>query len=658
MEKTTLLPESRGPEQASSYAKWSSWFNEDITLPSRRTSILLMLIGVIVFFLDKYNDNSTGVNPAMPRVHFNWASLPASQRLEYQPCYRSGGYGDGFECARLSVPLDHFNQSTDANISIAVIRLRAPVPPTDPRYGGAVLFNPGGPGGSGVSFLLRSHRGLADAISGGLDRNDSMQYDLISFDPRGVGLSSPALSCFTSELSSWTWTLRIMEEGILGSSDASLGRLWSMAAAAAGSCSLPLEYGEIDIKKYVSTASVAADMVHIVERHGEWREAEAKHLMSVKHQSERRLMDIPESLKYRAGEEKINYWGFSYGTYLGATFASMYPQRVGRLILDGVVDAEDYTATLWQDNLVDTEEGMRLFYRYCAEAGYPACALANASGETTASDVETRVTNITNGLIHNPLPVIGSDPEVISYSDVKYLVFNALYSPIQSMPLVAKVLSDLELGDGEFFASLLAPSHQPVCSEESAVWYPDRNEALSGVPGSAATISIACSDGDSQSWLTRDGFGKYWRDLAELSPTVGPMWAMIRLHCAHYTVRPAHRFTGPWEAKTASPILLIGNSADPVTPVRNARKMARGFPGARVLQQESGGHCSVAARSKCTSAAVYRYFQSGELPEEGARCQADEAPFGAGIEVEKGVASVLSTRLQGGAAGKLMPMIF
>lgn len=98
--------------------------------------------------------------------------------------------------------------------------------------------------------------------------------------------------------------------------------------------------------------------------------------------------------------------------------------------------------------------------------------------------------------------------------------------------------------------------------------------------------------------------------------------------CVHWQIRPIHRFEGPWVGNTSHPLLEIGNIADPVTPGRFAKKMAKGFPGAVALIQDSAGHCSLAAPSKCTMGYVKQYFQTGELPPEDTLCKADALPFG------------------------------
>ncbi|KAK0848369.1 hypothetical protein LTR12_009787 [Friedmanniomyces endolithicus] len=145
-------------------------------------------------------------------------------------------------------------------------------------------------------------------------------------------------------------------------------------------------------------------------------------------------------------------------------------------------------------------------------------------------------------------------------------------------------------------------------------------------------MAIACSDGDDQSWVNRTTFEKYAKEQARVSPSVGSMWSAIRMNCIHYSIRPHHRFEGPWIANTSHPLLLIGNTADPVTPVTHAINMAKGFTGAVALTQDSSGHCSISTYSNCTVQYVRRYFHTGELPPVNTTCPADEMPFGPGAD--------------------------
>jgi hypothetical protein len=240
---------------------------------------------------------------------FSWDDIPSKPYLDYVLCY-----GGEFECARLELPMDYWNDTTNATVSVAVIKQPAIVPVTDPRYGGVTLYNPGGPGGSGVGFLLAAAPFLREVIDS--DDKHGKYFDHLSFDPRGIAASKPRVNCFHNFQADVYWAVRLAEQGIFSASDAAFGRLWSMDTARWQSCSLPVPEGEIDIKKYVSTASVARDMLEIVERHGEWREKEAKRLLQHKRRGDgsspkgigSTTDDILERVKYKPGEEKINYW--------------------------------------------------------------------------------------------------------------------------------------------------------------------------------------------------------------------------------------------------------------------------------------------------------------------------------------------------------------
>ena len=306
----------------------------------------------------------------------------------------------------------------------------------------------------------------------------------------------------------------------------------------------------------------------------------------------------------------------------------MFPNRVERLIVDGVVDAYDYVKALWLDNLVDTERGLDLFYYHCVRVGYPICALANESGTTTEDDVKQRYLNITNSLYHNPLPVISrAGPEVVTYSDIKGLTLGVLYTPIGGFEALADILYGIEHGDGGILAKLRRDVLGSQCQGRRDE--DDEDDEGFDIVGDAQR-AIACSDGDSQNWMTKADFAEHVKNITKISPSVGEIWSVLRMKCIHYSVRAYSRFEGPWVGNTSHPILQIGNSADPVTPGRFAKKMAKGFPGAVALIQDSGGHCSISSPSNCTTGYVRQYFQTGELPPEGTVCKPDALPFGPG----------------------------
>ncbi|KAG9696321.1 hypothetical protein KCU95_g3505, partial [Aureobasidium melanogenum] len=519
--------------------------------------------------------------------------------------------------------MDYWNGTTNATVTLALVRKPAVVPVTHPKYGGAVLLNPGGPGARGVNFMLRVGEQISSLIDAPKDDHEGKHFDLISYDPRGIGLSTPKLACFGgNSIMEQVWTIRDWELGTINASDVAFGRMWAMSKAKGESCAVTTE--EADIKQYATTAYVARDILEIIEKHGEWREKEATRL-SKGHCYRTQKGYETQRTSYRPGQEKLLYWGVSYGTYIGSTFAAMYPDRVERLVLDGVVDTIDNQQGAWYTDLVDTEKTINSFYQYCADAGYPACALADLDGHTEPTHVEQRTLAVIEKLRYNPVAVIGTNPEVITSHDLRMLIFQSLYKPVRMFPTLATTIAELEMGDGSNSAQMLKPYHSLSC----------RATSVDPVFDVDAQMAILCTDGNDQTSINRTEFAKFATKLMDVSPSIGDIWAATRMQCIHYPLRPQYRYNGPWEVSTSQPILFIGNTKDPVTPSSNAFQMAERLKNSAVLIQDSAGHCSLAAYSECTTQHVRRYFQTGELPPPNTTCQPDEIPFALGKEAAR-----------------------
>lgn len=487
----------------------------------------------------------------------------AHKDLDFQTCYGN------LQCARLELPLDYWNGTNpDRTISLAVVKVPAKVPPTDPRYGGPVLFNPGGPGGSGVGFIAAIGK-LLQILIDSLEppeftdpSSDAKYYDIVGFDPRGVGWTFPGAHCFDKMSDRTTWRLRMYSEGMLDSSDAVLGRLWSMAQAFGSSCYYCLDPG-YDIKQFLTTASVARDMVELIDALGRDRQRETEALSNGKASSSKDNHRFQHSCtRYTAGEEKLQYWGISYGTQLGSTFASLFPDRVGRMVLDGVLNAENYGAGLWSDNLHDTEKVMQYFYKTCAAAPGK-CSLANTG--STPDDIEAKVQSIFAHLYHNPIPISDPDvlfPEVMTYSDIRMLTYRSLGAPLIGFPMLAKIFSAIEKRNISSFATGL---HQmKSCGCELSCSPPEPQY----INDQESSISSLCSDGAPQDWYNTTYFNEHHlKKLEDISPTGGAISAFVRLSCTGWKIRPLYRYDQPYGGQTSHPILWVGNTADPVTPV-------------------------------------------------------------------------------------------
>ncbi|KAK3722013.1 hypothetical protein LTR37_002829 [Vermiconidia calcicola] len=336
----------------------------------------------------------------------------------------------------------------------------------------------------------------------------------------------------------------------------------------------------------------------------------------------------------------VQYWGFSYGIILGATLSAMFPERIRRAVLDGVSDSHDYMAGGWSTNLRDTDLLFAKMAEYCFEAGPDSCAVYDEDGPAfIAANIQSTIAMFK----HNPISVPGSathGPQIVTLNDLKLFFRDIVYMPLLELPRTAQILHELSQG---FRTTLSAWKRdripelsQPLskrCLEDGAY----SPSCFSGAHTWDATYGIACSDGLFRLNQTKEQYREYANKILARSRLIGAAWASIQLPCTAWHARPHWRYDGDFHNETAHPILLAGNTFDPVTPLYNAFVMARGFEGAGVLHQNSEGHCTYASPSMCTGRALREYFQSGRLPgiqgglEDwdgyGALCEPDRLPF-------------------------------
>lgn len=314
-----------------------------------------------------------------------------------------------------------------------------------------LLLNPGGPGGSGVMIAAGAGFQIQEIV--GLDQ------DIIGFDPRGIGETTPLVDCWAfpenttpkdpgdisqDEISrGWVhrlvWILTGWEVPMVNSTEESLEKLDRRARLVADLChSKDGLYGNNSILRHVSTPAVARDMLSIVDAWDAWREEE-----KTGSGLDLATGQPPEEIEADSDLDtkgKLVYWGFSYGTLLGATFAAMFPDRVGRMILDGVVDADFYVSPIWVESLLDTDAAETSFFKYCHEAS-TRCAIYR-EGDSEA-DIRARVYEIAHKLKKNPIHGINPlthTPMTLTYEILKFTMFTSLYFPSMVFPAVAQLL--------------------------------------------------------------------------------------------------------------------------------------------------------------------------------------------------------------------------
>ncbi|KAI3559239.1 hypothetical protein CABS01_02372 [Colletotrichum abscissum] len=547
--------------------------------------------------------------PDPPKItDFDWDTITPARKLEYHPCYKE------YQCARLSVPLDWLDEANEHTVALAIIKLPATVPDDDPSFGGTVFTNPGGPGGSGVSMLLRNGHDMRRTLSGG-----SKKYEMLSWDPRGVQFTTPVADCYEDELARDTDNIQRLAIGPLDASPDALRRQWARIQGYGRLCTE--KPGNGSIIPFATTASVCRDMVEMVDKIDEFRKGEAAASQPEQSLELRKVKDVP----------RIQYWGFSYGSILGNTFASMYPGRVGRLIVDGIADSNDYVAGGWKTNLQDTEKLVDYFYETCFEAKEK-CALSRPSDKQW-QDIRDRVDQLVKRLDEAPVAVLnGKVTNILTGYDVILSFKNPLYAPYTRFIKLANEINAAIEGN---YTAILESASAEIPKIDQACTHPNATDLrLSWGDGGQAVL---CGDGEDNTNMTLADYRAYVAVLESQSPTFAGYWGQIRSACTSWLVRPKWRFTGPFttpphdaavvEGRPAAPLLFMSSRLDPVTPLRNAFKASEGHPGSVVVIQESVGHAAFATGSKCTTKILREYLEHGTVPESGTVCQPDCGPW-------------------------------
>ncbi|KAK8067019.1 hypothetical protein PG997_013766 [Apiospora hydei] len=539
-----------------------------------------------------------------------WSQIKPSEKLEWHPCFYAGQ-----RCARLTVPMDYhrpLNESADhPKVHIAIVLVPGRNRTDDPLSFGEspLLLNPGGPGGSGAMFALGSGQQIQGVV--GTDR------DIIGFDPRGIGATTPKANCFAADdwngvagqnmalMNRLTWELSGHDVGLVNSSNVALSKLDVRARALAKLCQqVSDESGDDSIFQYSSTPNVARDMLSIVHAWDAWRDAAAETAKSAQPHPESDQMNSNGDQSLQSTKGKLVYWGFSYGTLLGATFAAMFPDSVGRVMLDGVVDADHYVEPVWRDSIVDSDAIFGKFFSFCAEAE-DKCAFYQKGD--TPKDIENRYHDLLANLLQEPKIVTnvgGNMPAILNTGDIRMVLFQALYSPNLAYPAVAQMLQAVYTGHGleRWISPLILGG---LCKDLSLPVWPDD-----------AQKAVMCSDKRYKLNETVPELESMFKDMSTIS-SFADVWMGLMMGCNDWTIEAKdppmdwddHPARKPAPINTSFPLLFLTNHYDPVTPLYAALKMTRKFAGASVVEQTDGlGHCTLACTSMCTIRHIRAYL--------------------------------------------------
>jgi pimeloyl-ACP methyl ester carboxylesterase len=467
------------------------------------------------------------------------AGGPAVPTIDWQGC---GAEHPGFECATVDVPLD-YDDPRGPKIQLALNRK----PATDKANRiGSLFVNPGGPGGSGVDHVY----GRGEQYSAGLKG----RFDIIGFDPRGIARSTP-MRCFRTEAAAKDF-FRTGGPDNTPYDEADqrpyFGHFRKLGPQCVGNAG--------PIAKHMSTADVVRDI---------------------------------DLLRRAVGDKKLSYLGFSYGTYIGSTYASMFPGNIRALAIDGVLNPALW-ATGWHitDDRTNSGKSFDEMLKVCDAAG-PSCPF-----HSPAQSAKDRWEQLAASVRTKPVTV---DGELVDYKALIARANSTLYSPARWREAAA------------FFA--LVAEAAPAAALKSTQQEPYLNQY-------EAYYGNLCADAEfPRSFPEFQAVGRY----AEAGSRLGPYWWWDNTACTDW---PANedRFIGPWKTKTSAPVLVIGNYFDGVTGYEGAKAATRNIQGSRLLSYAGWGHTAY-SRNTCSAGYINDYLLTGALPAEGTVCPANPNPF-------------------------------
>jgi len=465
-----------------------------------------------------------------------------------------------FSCAVITVPLDYANPKGET-ISIAVKKRAA----TGGHSQGALFINPGGPGDSGVSFAERAGNAFSpDLLSA---------YDIIGFDPRGVG-SSTAITCSSDDDSSSSPA----EPSATGTPSA--GSTPSAGTASGG-------------ESYEEWAESTRQSFQELSKQCGSNTEPAALLDHVDTVSAARDLDILRAL---AGQEKLNYLGFSYGTYLASVYAETFPGNTGRIVLDGAIDPSLSLAEQGLGQAKGFEQALRTYVDYCQSSS--GCPL---SGGTDAGVQQIRDL-ITSA---NSTPLATGDPKrTVTGADIVTALSEYLYTTEQNWPPLTKALDQaINHHDGSAFAA----------SEEQ--------DSSSKDDGGGAFQAVTCLDypveGDTTTWAAQYEQAK--REAPIFADSAVGMDLVCSVWGHNGTRKPAQI-----HARGAAPILVVGTTGDPATPYAWSKSLAEQLDSGQLLTWEGNGHTAYGGDASCVNDAVDAYLISGTMPKKGLTCHGNE----------------------------------
>ncbi len=455
------------------------------------------------------------------------------QDLDWHDC-------DNVKCAKLTVPVD-YSKPGGATIQLAVDKV-----PAKGQSQGALVVNPGGPGGSGYDYAAAADQIVTPQIR--------EHFDVVGFDPRGVQRSAPITCLGDAALDKYLGADPTPDD------KAEERTALSNAKKFAKAC----EQNAGPLLGHVSTVDVAKDM------------------------------DI---LRAALGQKKLDYLGKSYGTYIGSIYAGLFPKKVGRFVLDGVVPPDITTVEMNEGQAEGFERATRAYVKHCVAQGN--CPLGDSEAAGMA-----KIRAFLKKVDQHPLPVSGEgDVKKLTEGWASMGIAEAMYSK-QSWPVLTSAFQEAFRGNGDALMTL-------------ADSYAERSSDGTYTGNIMQVINaVSCLDRPAPS-----GLAAYQADdkkISKVAPTWGPMLAWGSLVCGVWPIKPTghpHKIS----AAGSGPILVVGTTRDPATPYKWSVRLAKELEHGHLLTYDGDGHTAY-GKSVCVDDTVDAYLLHGTVPPKGKAC--------------------------------------
>ncbi|MFJ8566065.1 alpha/beta hydrolase [Streptomyces sp. NPDC093514] len=462
-----------------------------------------------------------------------------AQKLTWRECGVPG-----FECSTMKAPLDYAHPGSGQDVDIAVARRKATGPG---KRLGSLLVNPGGPGGSGIGYL-QAYAGI------GYPAAVRAQYDMVSFDPRGVERSNPVECLDGPAMDKYTQVDQTPDDA------AERAELVAAFKEFAAGC----EKNAQRVLPHVSTVEAARDM---------------------------------DLLRAVLGDEKLTYVGASYGTLLGATYADLFPDRVGRLVLDGAMDPARPALELNRDQTEGFETAFTSFAKDCAKQAD--CPLGKGDPDAVAARLKEFFRKV------DAQPVPSGDPKrPLGESLATTGVIAALYDE-SAWPQLREALSSAMNGDGSGLLSLADSYYEREADGKYA------NLMF-------ANAAVNCID-QPPAFTGPEAVDSALPSFEKASPVFGAGLAWASLNCTYWPVKATGK-ARELTAKGAPPIVVVGTTRDPATPYKWAQALAGQLDSGTLLTYDGDGHTAYGRGSDCIDTAINRYLLEGKPPEANKKC--------------------------------------